>query len=129
MDNGRITRQETVMAIRSDQSPENYVRLLMQVVDQLSSGRRGLLRGETIALGHAIAAGTAANALYASIPVVFPAALSTNGDTAPQTVIVWLFPIHPAEIDLIESAGWSEFEDRLEAANPDLYDIYRNSVV
>jgi succinate dehydrogenase flavin-adding protein (antitoxin of CptAB toxin-antitoxin module) len=38
-------------------------------------------------------------------------------------------PISTEEADIVRTHGWSEFEDLLEAQDPDLFDLNRPSVV
>ncbi|MEY4576644.1 MAG: hypothetical protein RL701_1347 [Pseudomonadota bacterium] len=74
-------------------------------------------------------ANSGVSALYASLPVVFPEGVDTLQDTTPPTVFVWLVPLPAAEAACVESSGWNELEDLWEATDPDLFDLYRRSVV
>lgn len=129
MSGGRQVRQEILLALHDDRHVEELGKLLLHVADLLLKRGRALLRGDVIPLGDKIAADTAADALYASIPVVFPEGLATLRESTPATVVVWLIPLQPAEATFVESSGWGVFEERLEAANPDLFDLGRGSVV
>lgn len=129
MNERRTVRQELLIAIHSDKEPEEFARLLLHVAERLHRDGRTLLRGDIISFESTVTADCSANALYASIPVVFPDGLATLKDTAPQTVVVWLFPLLPPEVTLIRATNWSEFEDRLEDAEPDLFNVCRDSIV
>lgn len=125
----KSVRQELLFVVQDFRPPNEFVQLVLHVADELTTKRRGLLRGEVVALESRIAADSDAMALYASLPVVFSDSLATLDTTIPPTVFVWLFPVLPAEVQLIQSAGWEAFEDRLEAEQPDLFDFSRCSVV
>jgi hypothetical protein len=125
----RKVRQELLLAVRDDLPAEELAKLLIDVAELLIKRGRALLRGDIVRLGDRVAADSAADALYASIPVAFPDGLATLMDSTPATVVVWLIPLQPPEAAFVESSGWSDFEERLEAANPDLFDPERESVV
>lgn len=129
MPRGRLIRQELMLTLPGAYPPEDFAKLLLHVAERPLRSGRALLRGDVIALGGAIAGGGAADSFYASIPVVFPEALATLQDTKPPTVFVWLIPLFPTERRFVKACGWSEFESRLEAADPDLFDLRRKPVV
>jgi hypothetical protein len=128
MMDGRAVRQELLMAFHGSRPPEEFAQILLHVADQMCRDDRALLRGDIVPLGSRVATDSAADALYASVPVVFPEGFATLKDTIPPTVFVWLIPLLRAEVELIRTSGWTEFEDRLETAEPDLYDLGRGSV-
>ena len=129
MSSNRRARQELLLASYDEGPSEDLVKALMHGAETVLAREHALLRGDVVPLGGRITAGSTATGLYSSIPVVFPAGLATLQDSVPATVVVWLIPLLPAEIDFIESSGWSEFEERLEAADPDLFDLGRSSVI
>jgi Suppressor of fused protein (SUFU). len=45
-----------------------------------------------------------------------------------SVVVAWLIPISVREARYVAEHGWSDFEDRLVEADPDLTDIYRESL-
>lgn len=128
MSQNRKVRQELLFAVRDGISLEESGKLLIHVADTLRTRARAVLRGDVIRPGGRVAASSDADALYASVPVVFPEGLATLEDSVPATVVVWLFPLLPTEVAFGDSRGWSEFEDRLESANPDLFDVSRDSI-
>lgn len=128
MSGHRPVRQELLLGVRNDAPLEELAKLLMHIGELMIERGGALLRGDVLPLESTVAPSSTANALYASIPVVFPEGLATLGDTSPATVIVWLVPLQSTEAMLVEMFGWSEFENRLEAANPDLFDLGRESV-
>jgi hypothetical protein len=130
----RGVRQEFLFALRiADRapSPEALSRVLIHVADLVLRTKRALLRGEVVSIGEPPINDAGCSDLYASLPVAFPDGLETFMESAPPTVYVWLFPLHPHESRFVRDHGWSDFEDRLEAALPpvDLFDMNRKSVV
>jgi hypothetical protein len=73
--------------------------------------------------------GSACSHLYVSNPVVYPDALGVYEGTEPATVVAWLFPVTDDEAEVVRTRGWSHFEDLLEAADVDLLDLERSSIV
>lgn len=128
MPNGRKVRQELLIAVQGSKTPDELAKLLLHVADHLQSEKQALLRGDVFPLGSKIDEDSDADSLYASIPAVFPDELATLNDTSPATVFVWLIPLQQAEVEYLETVGWSDFEDRLEAAEPDLFDLRRASI-
>jgi len=61
-------------------------------------------------------------------PVVTRTPFHMLESTTPSTVLVWLLPIDHAEAQLITSEGWSRFEDKLEEADWDFWDLNRPSL-
>jgi hypothetical protein len=128
MDAGRRVRQELVVGVTGDEDVPNFAKLLLHVADQLLSSRRALLRGDVVALPSSVALGSAAEALYASIPTAYPDEFWTLDDSSPPTVFVWLFPLLPSEASFVANEGWDEFEIRLEERNCDPFDVRRIAV-
>ena len=128
LSDARRVRQELLLAAREGASPDDLGRILLHVARLLVQRGRAVLRGEVIPLGQEIEGG-GCDALYASIPVVYPDGLSTLRDSEPACVIVWLVPIHRAEAAFVDASGWDAFEDVLEEANPDLFDLSRKGVI
>jgi hypothetical protein len=129
MRENRRVRQELLFAVQDNRDAGEFVKLLFHVAENLIRTGHALLRGDIIPLCSSIAPGSAADTLYASIPVVFPEGLATLNDSMPATVFVWLIPLQSPEVAFVKSSGWSEFEDRLEIADPNLFNLYRSSIV
>ncbi len=63
------------------------------------------------------------------MPVLHDERLRTFNGTEPPTVFAWIVPIHEEEAHYVRERGWEAFEERLEAADPDLCDLEREPVV
>lgn len=129
MPRGREVRQELLLSVAVDFADDDLAKLLAYVADGLVREHRALLRGQVLPLDHPVARVSRCDSLYVALPVVFPEGLATCSDTQPPTVFAWLIPIHSAEASLVSRLGWNEFEDRLESADPDLFDLERSPVV
>lgn len=128
MAGGRTVRQELLLAVHLRLATADLSKLLFFVAESVIKNHRALLRGEVFSLGHPIAPGATCCHLYVSLPVVFPEALATYTMSDPSTVCAWLMPITSAERQAITDRGWSAFEDMLERAEVDLFDLARSSV-
>lgn len=125
MPGGREVRQELLLSVALRFTSEERAKLLAHVAEGIVREHRALLRGQVVSLGHRIERGSGCDSLYVAPPVVFPEKLSVFDDTQPPTVFAWLVPIHAEEAELVARIGWNEFEDRLERADPDLFDLER----
>jgi hypothetical protein len=123
----REVRQEFLIAFRPGAvDTEELVRALMRVAEIVLARGRAVLRGELLAIGDV--GPSKADGLYASMPVMFPEGMATLNDSSPPTVFVWLIPLVGDERSFINDHGWNEFEERLEASSPDLFDLCRSAV-
>ncbi|OPZ81280.1 MAG: Suppressor of fused protein (SUFU) [bacterium ADurb.Bin429] len=126
----REYRQELLFCAWDDESDEALCRFLAQFVyNVILRDHQPLLRGEVVGPSSPLLPESAMTAVCASIPVVFDEQLTVYRETTPPTVFVWLIPIRTEEAQFIHQQGWDAFEERLEAANPDLLDFQRQTVV
>lgn len=125
----RKVRQELLFATYCDRTPDEFAQLLLHVAEEVLKTGRAPLRGDVLPLGDRVASDSHAEFFYASMPAVYPDELATMEGSDPATVIVWMIPILRAEAQFIERSGWSNFEDRLETVDPDLFDLTRSSIV
>lgn len=88
-----------------------------------------LLRGEIVDLGQPISDGLEVCAVYVTNPTVFGDRLLAIDSERPPLVFVWLIPITAAEVIFVRDQGWSAFEAKLEAEDPDLWDLARKSIL
>jgi Suppressor of fused protein (SUFU) len=126
---GRAVRQELVVTCYERFAGDDLAALLQAVGEDVLDKGTALLRGEVLGPAGQLLPDTALTALYVSVPAVFPDQLHGYEGSDPETVIVWLVPISTGEATLVRERGWSAFEELLEAADPDLFDLHRASLV
>jgi len=126
---GRSVRQELLLSVHERQFSDDLASLLLYVAERLVARHDAVLRGEVVPLGAPMTPRSRATDLYVSLPVVFPEGLATFNRSSPATVIAWLFPVLPDEVQFIALQGWSAFEDLLECRDPDLFDPFRMSIL
>ena len=125
----RRVRQELLVAAH-DRFPSGKVAsFILTLAESLLTDHRALLRGDVIGPAEPIIPGSTARAVYATLPVVYEDSLASYEDITPPGVVVWLLPLLGTEVNYIRTHGWSAFEDRLEATDPDLFDLERESIV
>lgn len=124
----RKVRQELLLSVARRFAHDDRAKLLAYSAERLLHEHQALLRGQVLPLGHPMAPGSSCSSLYVALPVVFPGGLATCSDTRPPTVFAWLIPLHADEAALVGRLGWSAFEDQLERADPDLFDLARPSI-
>jgi Suppressor of fused protein (SUFU) len=129
MDTGRDVRQEFIVSA-DDRFESTHVASFLQTFAEFVAARhQALLRGEVIGPSEPVIPGIRLNAIYTAIPVLHDERLRTFDGTRPPTVFAWIVPIHGEEADYVRERGWEAFEERLEAAEADLCDLERDSVV
>ena len=121
-------RHELVFSAWAHYEADDVASFLMTLAEEVARSTTGVRRGEVIE-GKPLMAGARTTGVYASIPVFWPDGFHVLESTTPPTVVVWLLPIYHAEAQLIASAGWSRFEDKLEEADCDFWDLNRSSLV
>lgn len=120
-------RQELIFSTWARYEVDDVASFLMTLAEEVARSTRSLLRGEVIE-GKPLIADARTTGVYASMPVFWPDEFHVLESTMPSTVLVWLLPIDHAEARLIASAGWSRFEDKLEEADCDFWDLNRPSL-
>jgi hypothetical protein len=118
-------RQELLFSVPARYSADAIASFLLTFAESIARSHHGLLRGAVVE-GRPLIEGVAATGIYASIPVFWPDELQVFEDSSPKTVFVWLLPlVGKVEADVIASKGWNYFEDYLEGAEIDFWDLNR----
>jgi hypothetical protein len=126
---GHEVRQELVFAADHRVEGGHIAAFLQSFAEFVVGEHRALLRGEVIGPSEPVLPGTRLNAVYAAMPVLHDERLRILEGTQPPTVFVWVVPLHEEEAGFVREHGWEAFEDRLEAAEVELCDLDRESVV
>jgi Suppressor of fused protein (SUFU) len=101
--------------------------ILQEIGQEAIAKGEALLRGDVVGpRGPLFSDGSRMEAFYAAIPVCFPSEFATYREEDRDVVMVWLIPIHAVEAEFVRQRGWSQFEDELRKADPDLIDIERD---
>jgi len=124
----RTVRQELIFGAHSSFSDEDMASFLLTFADHVKTSGKGLLRGESIE-GKPLIDGVKASGVYASIPVFWDDEFHVFNGSTPATVFVWLMPIMKSEALFISKNGWNAFEDRLENAHCDFWDLNRADIL
>jgi hypothetical protein len=125
----RTVREELVFSAYEKYPRAQIASFLLTFCDFVLSKHKALLRSNVIGPSDPIMPDVSLNAIYAAIPVVFDEGFATYSDTSPPTIFVWLIPLHGTEAKFVKKNGWSQFEDILEAKDPDLWDLNRDPVL
>jgi hypothetical protein len=129
MSTGRDVRQEFIVAADARFESTHVASFLQTFAEFVTEGHQALLRGQVIGPSEPVIPSIRLNAIYTAIPVLHDKRLRTFDGTEPPTVFAWIVPIHEEEADYVRQQGWEAFEERLEAADIDLCDLGRDSVV
>lgn len=73
--------------------------------------------------------GTLLNSVYASVPMIYDEKFWLYDGSDPHTIFVWVIALHEEEGNYIRANGWGKFEDLLERADPELWDLQRPPVI
>lgn len=121
----RGVRQEFIVSVGSSFDAERVASFLGTFAAYVKAQNRALLRGDVVGPSVPLIDGVRACAVYASNPVFFDDAFAAFGGSDPATVFVWLMPLPREDVELIRAVGWSSFEDILESADVDFWDLNR----
>ncbi len=122
-------RQELIMLYRVEHGMRELPVLLQQVALEYARSRQALLRGTVIGPRGTLISGYPFVSFYTAAPVYFPEEFAKCMTRSGPVFLAWLVPITADETELIQTKGWSAFEDELEKVNPDLIDLDRVSIV
>jgi hypothetical protein len=104
--------------------------LITAVARERLESHRALLHGDVLGPAGPLAEDTEMEALYCCPPMYFDERLHVFEEEGVEpTVFVWLVPIWRQEAEFVRAHGHEQFEDLLEAKDPDLLDVKRASLV
>jgi len=122
-------RQELFFMAKEDQLPDATAAVLHQVVGHLTRTNRAVLRGHAINRPGTLFHGLDFVALYCTLPIYYPNEMWTCRSEGIEVALCWLLPITEAEWAFHARNGWSKFENLLNEAKCDLFDLNRPSLV
>ncbi len=121
-------RMELIFSIYTEQESNLINDILFYIGNKILQNHKAPLRGQTIDIPKNILPDSSLTALYVSIPVFFEEDFAVIKGTDPDIIFAWLFPIFKEEKDFIIKHGWSKFEDILESAECDFWDLKREKI-
>ena len=127
----KLIRQELfVMLKRDEQAQPKLAAILDQVARDSVRSNSPVLRGDVVLKeGFLLTRGDFVG-FYATLPIYYPESFWTFNDEGDGTVIFgWLVPIKEEERLYIRQSGWSAFEEFLDIAKFDLFDLNRPSIL
>jgi hypothetical protein len=124
----KTIRQELLILVPPTHRDGPLPGILQQVGNMALDSHHALLRGDVVGPYGKLLDGTDMEALYVAPPTIFPDDFAVYEGSAGDVVIAWLIPIHHSEAHFVHRNGWSKFENRLLAADPDLLDVRRGPV-
>jgi hypothetical protein len=123
-------RQELFLMVKNGQLDPKLPAILDQIAREKVRTDTPLLRGEVIQKeGLLLEAGQFA-ALYVTLPVYYPNSFwSFHDEDMGDVAFCWILPIKDEERRYIDKNGWAAFEELLDKANFDLFDLNRPSLL
>lgn len=125
MNQGRTVRQELIFSVESSFDARSVASFLVTFAEYVRAQNRALLRGDVVGPSDPLIPGVRASAVYASLPVFFDDDVATYHGSSPPTVLVWLIPLPPEDAEFVKAQGWESFEDKLEVASVDFWNLNR----
>ena len=123
---GMHVYQELVIVVPGSLRVGPVPGILQQIGQEAIAKGQALPRGTVIGpRGPLFSKAPRMEAFYAATPVCFPDQFAMYREQDRNVVMVWLIPISAAEAEFVRARGWSQFEDELTRANPDLIDVER----
>ncbi len=125
----RIVRLELIFTAYENYADNYIVSFLEDVSNLILSEHQAILRGEFIKLANPIIPLSPLNYVYVTIPSsIFDETLDIYKDSEPATILALLIPIREAEAQFIQKYGWNKFEDIMEVADWDMFDLDRKII-
>jgi hypothetical protein len=124
----RYIRQELIFSAYERFDHDQIASFLGTFAETVAKDHRALDR---IVIGPSapIIRGVLLNSVYITQPSVYNESLAFyDGPEDTRTAVSWVIPIHETEADLVRLHGWETFETALEAQDPDLWDLHRDSI-
>jgi hypothetical protein len=124
---GSGPRQELLLSVWKAAAVDEVARLVGAVaLLALKPGEPPLDRGNVLGPAGPLVAGTSMDALYICLPIYFPADFKRVLLSDDEGIdVLWLIPVHTAEVTWIAQHGFSAFEAALGPLEPDLLDLRR----
>jgi hypothetical protein len=125
---GRPVRQELLMSAYSQTVTPPLVGAMDVIARELDERHRPLLRGQLIGPRGSVLPETCIEAFIAMNPWYWDDEFSYFDGVDPPVYVVWLIPITRSEAEYVRRQGIGAFESLIEEQDPDLLDLYRNSM-
>lgn len=123
-------RQELFVMFKDGQFNRTFPPKLDQVARESARSDTPVLRGEVIYKKGALLEEQDFVALYATLPIYYPDSFwSFHDEERGDIALGWLLPIKANEQLYIRKNGWSAFEEFLDGAKFDLFDLNRPSLL
>lgn len=120
-------RHEFVFAAYDSFNSEDIASFLLTFSLHVKETGKGMLRGEFVE-GKPLISNVKSTGVYASIPVFWDENFQVFNGMIPPVAIVWLMPLLKDEALFIQQKGWNQFEDILEKAECDFWDLNRGPI-
>lgn len=122
----KLIRQELFIMTKKDQFDPRLPAILDQVARERARTDAPVLRGDVITKENPVLPNRDFIGLYATLPIYYPRSFwSFRDDELGDVVLCWLLPIRRVEQMYITRNGWSAFENLMDQANWDLFDLER----
>ena len=127
-DRGPDIRMELLLGCDQRFVPWNPAGLLAAVAKDLIAKHQALRLGDVLGPAGPIKEGSSCHGFLCLAPGYYSEALEAFEESAPQTLFALLIPVTHDEIHFIWNHGWSAFQDRLAAQDPDVWNLERSSI-
>lgn len=118
------------MTVHAVQAPAKLPQALQLLGKRLIESHSAILRGETFALPGGVALESTLSHVYAALPGYFDSSFDVATlENGQDVAIAWMIPISEAESRYVQESGWVSFEQMLVDLDPDLLNIFRDSIV
>jgi Suppressor of fused protein (SUFU) len=128
-DGEKQIRQEIFVMVRPGQRDARLSAVLKQIALERVRESKPVLRGEVIQRPGQIFLQFDFEAFYATLPIYYPKESWTFGEGDDEVMFCWLLPIRQMEHQFIQMRGWMPFEDKMDDAHFDLFDLDREDLV
>jgi hypothetical protein len=122
-------RQEIIVVANSSHPKHEVISFLLSFGEFIVKSHRALLQGDVVGPSTPVIPNATTNAVYATIPTIFPDQFAILNDGEIPILFVLIIPIVSSEAAFIRREGWAQFEEILESPKHDIFDLSRDTLV
>jgi len=125
---GGFVRHELLLSVPDAFAGEEGLRLLFHVGEVIRQQPEGISLGLVLDLHGPILPGARSEGFFFYDPMYFPAEFGRVTRHGEETLLAWLVPVTRDELDYLSQHDTAAFDQLLEAQNPDVLDLTRDSL-
>lgn len=126
---GTLIRHELVFCTYDNFLGDDIFQLLFSIGSKIDHEKKSVYLGMLIDLGPPIIENSLLEYIFFYTPLYFPETFNTIDSIDPKVIFAWMIPVSRSEAEYITAEGYEKFDDLLTKHDPDLMNLYRESLL